>query len=696
MTDRSTGKHPPRLGALTLASALLLAPDLGALPATDNLLEEVVVTASRVKERLLDSSASISVLTTEDLARMTGNGVADFLRDVPGLQVTDSGQAGLKRIRIRGEDSRRSAILVDSQELSDHSEVGAPLTIHPDMLGRIEVIRGSGSVLYGSKALSGVTNLMTLKGGSAPLQATIKGGYDGTTGGDTQFASVHGAREGWSYRLAAANSEHGQRRTAAGRAENTAFDHRGYYGFLEKTAGSHSLGLTWDRFESSSEIFVEEAARTTFPLTDFALNTPQRDRERFSLDYHLEPGQGPLDLLTVSAFTQESLRTFISNTETIWYQRDIDTRGTLRSDGLLLQADWQPLGRHSLITGLQYSDDNVSQQRSVATRSWVPAVAASGTERIDDDATIRTVAAFVQDRWALGDHLTAIIGARYYRVDGKLDYSDRPELVAMTLDSDRHLVASAGLNWAWQPDSVWRLNVSEGYLYPSLMQLATGAYAGSSYVNPASNLEPETSINYELGWRLMSGPWTVDTALFYSDSRDYIDHQFCRPQDQCPGAGDKIYRNIGASRARGLEMYLAWQSPDRRARPYLNLTWMQRENDFGDFDTRDTGIPDVAGRAGVVLEPGLGGPWSSLWADLYLRGESASRLEEPGSRGIVVSERSGWATLNAALGMNLGSGDGLLLALELHNLLDRRYRESSENLLAPGRGISLKATWNIN
>src|SRR5690606_7908527 len=129
-------------------------------------------------------------------------------------------------------------------------------------------------------------------------------------------------------------------------------------------------------------------------------------------DYYLEPGRGPLDLLTLSAFTQDSLRTFISNTETIWYQRDIDTRSTLRSDGLLLQADWLPLGSHSLITGLQYSNDQVSQQRSVATRSWVPAVAATGSERIDDEASIRTVAAFVQDRWVLDDHVTAIVGMR--------------------------------------------------------------------------------------------------------------------------------------------------------------------------------------------------------------------------------------------------------------------------------------------
>ena len=58
-------------------------------------IEEVVVTASRVEERLLDSSASLTVLTSIDLSRMTGNGVADFLRDVPGVQVSDSGQAGL-------------------------------------------------------------------------------------------------------------------------------------------------------------------------------------------------------------------------------------------------------------------------------------------------------------------------------------------------------------------------------------------------------------------------------------------------------------------------------------------------------------------------------------------------------------------------------------------------------------------------
>lgn len=672
---------------------LLLAHESTSEPLTTPILEEVVVTASRVEERLLDSSASLTVLTSMDLSRMIGNGVADFLRDVPGVQVSDSGQAGLKRIRIRGEDSRRSAILVDNHELSDHSEVGTPLTIHPDMISRIEVLRGSGSVLYGSKALSGVTNLITLKGGKAPLQATVKGGYDSSTQGENLFVSIHGNSNGWNYRLAAADSDHGLRHSPEGRIENTAFENSGYYGFLEKMAGDHTLGLTWDRYESSSDIFVEESVRNTFPITDLTLSTPQRDRERFAVDYNWEPGTLALDRLTVSAFTQDSLRNFLTDTETVFFNRDIDTSSTLRSDGLLVQVDWLPVGDHSLVSGLQYSNDNVRQTREVNTVSWTPA-AVTGTEQIRDEASIRTLALFLQDHWTVSDRLTAMVGARFYQIDGELDETNRPGLTADSLDSDSHLIASAGLKWSLKPGSALRANISEGYLYPSLMQLATGAYAGPNFINPESDLSPETSINYELGWRLMDDQWTVDTALFYADSKDYIDHVFCTEADMCLGFNDKVYRNIGSSTAHGIELYLAWQSEDQRIRPYVNLTWMQRNNDFGTFDTWKTGIPSLAGRAGTVLEPGLPGAWSSLWVDLYLRGESGSTLLEPGSRNLVESTSSGWYTINTALGMSLG--ENVLLALELQNLLDRSYRESTENLLAAGRSASLKLTWNIN
>lgn len=118
-------------------------------------LEEIVVTASRSRERLFDSPVSLSVIDDKELARATVPSLAELMRDIPGVQVTDSGQPGLGRIRIRGEESRRTAILVNSQEVTDHYEVGTPLTLQPAMVERVEVMRGSGSVLYGSRAQRG-------------------------------------------------------------------------------------------------------------------------------------------------------------------------------------------------------------------------------------------------------------------------------------------------------------------------------------------------------------------------------------------------------------------------------------------------------------------------------------------------------------------------------------------------------------
>ncbi|MFZ1834077.1 MAG: TonB-dependent receptor plug domain-containing protein, partial [Pseudomonadales bacterium] len=120
LMKRSICALPALLAALP-ALATDCAPD-SACPGS--LLEEVVVTGRRAPQIVMDSSASISVITETQLARSTASGLADVMRDVPGVQVTDAGQPGLKRIRIRGEESRRTAILIDGQEITDHWEVG--------------------------------------------------------------------------------------------------------------------------------------------------------------------------------------------------------------------------------------------------------------------------------------------------------------------------------------------------------------------------------------------------------------------------------------------------------------------------------------------------------------------------------------------------------------------------------------------
>ncbi|MBE9539843.1 MAG: TonB-dependent receptor [Proteobacteria bacterium] len=656
-------------------------------------LEEIIVTASRNKQRVFDSPVSLSVINREELDRSTVPTLAEMMRDVPGVQVTDSGQPGLSRVRMRGEESRRTAILINSQEVTDHHEVGTPLTLHPAMVERIEIIRGSGAVLYGSRALSGVVNFFTRKGGSEPLQATLSGGYDSATSGYNTFASVFGNVEGFEYRVAWSKSDYEERATPEGEMPSTAFENESLYLYAGKTFGSHHLEYTYENYESSNGIFVEEEVKTTFPLTDFYLDTPQRDREKHGAFYSWELDNSWLQSVEANAYRQVSDRHFYSLVKTVWYERDINTLGELITDGALAQLNFQPLGNHTVIAGVQYLNDEIDQTRHVDTFSWVPPVATSGLEIIKDKASIETWAWFVQDQWQLNDRLALTAGMRQYFVQGDLEYTDRESLDAGSLNDDDEVIGSLGLVWEQSDDIRLRASVSQGYVYPSLLQLATGAYAGSSFANPDPNLTPETSVNYEVGMRLQRGGLIMDATAFYTESEDYIHHQPCAAEDNCPGRRDRIYLNIGESQAHGVELYLAYANAPWGVQPYANLTWMERRNQFDELSTWDTGIPALSGRIGLRWQGSLSAI-PALWTDFYLRGESGSDVEEPDSIRNELDEKDSWVTVNVATGIDFGRERQYQLALELVNLTDKSYIASTENLYGVERSIAAKFTAN--
>jgi hemoglobin/transferrin/lactoferrin receptor protein len=647
-------------------------------------------------ERVFDSPASLSIINERDLARATAPSLAEVLRDIPGVQVTDSGQPGLGRIRIRGEESRRTAVLINGQEVTDHYEVGTPLTLNPAMVERVELIRGSGSVLYGSRALSGVVNFITRKGGTEPVQVTLSGGLDGATEGYNNFASVFGNLRGLDYRGAWSKSDHDDRETPAGTMDNSAYDNKSFYFYAGKTFGDHRFEYTWEDYESSSDIYVEEEVRTTPPLTDFYLEAPRRDREKHGFFYQWEADTNWLRELTTNAFTQASKRHFYTYTElrsdTIGYDRDIDNFSDLDSDGALVQLDFQPLGGHNLIAGLQYLRDEVDQERHVDTVYVVPPLP-PGTEVIRDQAHVETWAWFVQDRWEIGDALALTGGLRQYRVEGKLEDSNRESLSPGKLDEDDELIGALGLVWAVADNLHLRANVAQGYVYPSLTQLATGAYAGSRFVNPDPALDPETSISYELGLRLQRGALVLDAAAFYTESDDYIHHLPCEPEQGCPGSRDRYYTNIGESLARGVEIYTGWDWQAAGLEPYASLTWMERRNDYSDFSTWKTGVPALAGRTGVRWQGVFAGQVKA-WSDFYLRGESDSKLKEPGTVRSVLEDKDEWVTVNLAAGIDFGDRQQYQLALDLNNLTDKEYIPSTENLYGAERSAAIKLTLN--
>jgi hemoglobin/transferrin/lactoferrin receptor protein len=659
-----------------------------------SLLEEVVVTGRRAPQIMLQASETIGLITEQQLARSTASGLADVMRDMPGVQIADSGQPGLKRIRIRGEESRRTAILIDGQEITDHWEVGTPLSLHPAMVERIEVVRGSGSVLYGSRALSGVVNFITRKGGEQPLQLDLSGGWNSATRGQDWFASAFGEIEGTGYRVALAGSDHSERDTPDGRIENTAFDNRGIYAWAGRDFGAHRLELAYDDYQSATDVFVEEAVRTSFPLTDFSIDVPQRDRDRIALSHQWTDVTPRLESIRFNAQRQRNDRRFdtfsaslLPGARPVQTERWVFSDASLEHDEMLAQFDWRPSAQHLLVSGLQIGEERVRQLRHVEARiNGIDAAA----EDINDRASIATTALFAQDHWQASERTAIVLGARHYHVEGELERSNRAGLQPFS-HGDSQLIGSIGLTHELADERVLRASLSQGYVYPSLLQFATGAYAGSRFVNPNADLDAERSWSAEAGLRMQHAGWLLDAGVFRSTSRDYIDHVFCAVDNACLSLRDKIYMNIGESTAQGFEAYAVREAGRLALRPYLNLTWMKRQNSYDSFTTDKSGVPAVAVTLGVQREWPLQRLDGDAWFDLALRGETASDREEPSSSGIPVSDdNDSWLTWNLSAGASLGPARRIRVVIELENLANARYSTSAENLLAPGRSISTR------
>jgi len=165
-------------------------------PASDP-QDTIIVTASRSGEgtELKDLPASATVITAQQLDQRQTRIVSDVLRDVPGISVSRIGAiGGQTQIRIRGSESNHVLVLIDGIEAADpyygEYDLG---TLIADPAARVEVLRGQQSSLYGSDAIGGVINYITLSGREAPgYSARIEGGSFGTLSTAARAAGVSG------------------------------------------------------------------------------------------------------------------------------------------------------------------------------------------------------------------------------------------------------------------------------------------------------------------------------------------------------------------------------------------------------------------------------------------------------------------------------------------------------------------------
>jgi vitamin B12 transporter len=154
----------------------------------------IVVTATRMATPIGELGTVASVVGAKSIESQQIHEANDALREVPGVQVRQSGSPGsVTEVSIRGSTSAQTLIMIDGVPVNDGATGSFDISrVRTDDLDRIEVVRGSGGALYGSQAIGGVVNLITQEGSGAPKFSLLSEGGNRAT--QNQVLTLNGAR----------------------------------------------------------------------------------------------------------------------------------------------------------------------------------------------------------------------------------------------------------------------------------------------------------------------------------------------------------------------------------------------------------------------------------------------------------------------------------------------------------------------
>ena len=475
-------------------------------------LPQTLISGNRQVQTRSDSSSANSVFTRDDIDRLQPTSLTDLLGRVPGVQIARSGgRGGLPGIYIRGTKSAQSLVLVDGQRMANATSADSNLQyLNIDQIERVEVLRGSRSVIYGSDAIGGVIQVFTRRGADQAPQLRVRSAV-GSYGSSQNSVGISGGDALTRFNLSTSLEE-----TAGVNRTHESFpsdsDHDAYRNKSLSLNLSHTL---------SDDIEVGLSALKNTGKTELDNGFGRWDPETSSVS-----GQqlySDFDISSVSSFIDAQLterwnsRLELGHSENREKTRDklspdIASFNTYR-DSLNWQNNLTLTDQHSLIVGADAYEDRVR------------------SSTVFDEDSRWNRAAFIQHRFQ-GDYFSTELGLRHDQNQQFGNQNTWSSSLTVPLNASNDVL----------------LSYSEGFRAPTFNDLYYPQFG-----NP--RLKPEHSKSYELQWRSqLSEDSRLETSLYRTDIRDAI-----------VADADFIQQNIGAARVTGFEsalhqQWFGWQS----------------------------------------------------------------------------------------------------------------------------------------
>lgn len=563
-----------RKNALTLA----LCAALPAFAEETPRLATFVVSASLIEQDSTTSPAFTTVVTAEDIAKSSVNGLADLLRETVGVN-NQTDNTGRDEIQIRGLGGRYTLILVDGKRVSssgalwrggDFDFSSVPLS----SIDRVEIVRGPMAALYGSDAIGGVINIITKQpskewtGNITAEYRTIDAGDEGNQrrlGGSTSGAitdnislAISGEiydRDPWYVtssddithpaRLEEKQSENLVTTTSFKLSDVQKLDVDLSYNHDKRPHSLYRYAYYPDWDYTAIDYREQEITRTSFGLThtgiwDWGTSTAYVKQENADID----------DFNTAYDTPQ---------------QRNLKEKNTYAK--IYGNAE---LGINNLIAGLDYRDQKIED---------------AATYLETGEISTSNIAAFAQDEISLTDKFKVTLGGR---VDDHEVFGDHfTPKVYFTYQSTPALTFKGGVSDAFKAPDAYQL--SEQYRVVSC--------GGNCYLSGNPNLKPETSTNYEAGFEIHKKNWNLSLVAFKNDVDDMIIAYY----DSV--ALSREWVNVATAKTSGVELQ-AGVDINREFSINGNFTHLKTEATDGDgLKTKLENRPDNAAHISLDWKP---------------------------------------------------------------------------------------------
>lgn len=498
-------------------------------------LDNVVVTASGFEQDIKNAPASITVITREELEKRQFSTLADALRGVEGITQIGDVNSGFS---IRGMDTDAVLILIDGKRQNTsginikHSpNAGMNNNWIPPVhaIERIEIVRGPMSTLYGSEALGGVINIITRKVGDD---------WHGSISWDHTYMEDNKAGDLNQYNVYLSGP--------------VVADKVGIqlWGFDKRQQKDYNMGNVAEVKRQSGDVrlWLLPVKEHTFMLEASKEIQDYWGKATNSRVWANDDATYTRDMYTIShdgdwGFGKSQARFYYEESSRDSPTENIHPKTTNKVGDLNFTL---PIANHMAVLGGQWKDYKHTQEQGLY-------ISLNGA---DVNSTLYEWSLFAEDEWAITEKFSMVGGIRY----------DKNEYFG------HHWSPRGYILFHVTPEFTIKGGVAKGFKSPTLAQVDSNISFENqtSYVWGNSDLQPQKSVNYELGAHYANETITGGVTIFYTDYKNkiansrftdsagnYLPDPLGRPKNWA------TYYNYGEAFVRGVEANFSYKfTPD--------------------------------------------------------------------------------------------------------------------------------------